>query len=238
VRQCSNRDSPSFYGQHQEDRLLLGEFFCGKMGGTYLEIGAFDGVTFSNTKFFEDAMGWSGLLIEGQPETAEKLRRSRGAIGSNNFVVDMGVCSERGTMDFTPKSTPTAGDPNHMSDDFKERWHSDFEGNALSVPCAPLSDMLSDTGVKKLDLFVLDVEGGEFEVIKTMDWTVEVCVWLVEMDGTNPEKDSNVENILVENGYVRSTSSLFWEDASDGEYHGGGQNVAFLAQDLPACLAK
>ena len=35
-----------------------------KCGGTVLETGAFDGVTYSNSKFFEDYLGWTSILIE------------------------------------------------------------------------------------------------------------------------------------------------------------------------------
>jgi FkbM family methyltransferase len=236
VQECTNIREATFYGQHQEDRLLLSEFFCNVRNGKYLEIGAYDGLTYSNTKYLEDVMGWSGLLIEGQPETAELLKANRGQ--SANVIIDKAVCKEKGKMKFTSKPTPTAGNPDHMSDTFKDRWHQDVEDQVIEVPCSPLSDMLADAKVSKLDLFVLDVEGGEFEVIKTMDWSVEVCVWLVEMDGTNPEKDQKVADILVENNYVRSDSRLFWQDDQSESYNGGGQNVAFTATDLQACLAK
>ena len=33
--------------------------------GSFLEIGALDGVTFSNSIFYEECLGWQGLLIEG-----------------------------------------------------------------------------------------------------------------------------------------------------------------------------
>ena len=32
--------------------------------GVYVEMGAYDGHKYSNSRFFEEALGWSGLLIE------------------------------------------------------------------------------------------------------------------------------------------------------------------------------
>jgi hypothetical protein len=35
--------------------------------GTYVELGAFSGMHESNTRFFDECLGWEGLLIEGNP---------------------------------------------------------------------------------------------------------------------------------------------------------------------------
>ena len=44
------------------------------------------------------------------------------------------------------------------------------ENVRVKVPCKPLSAMLKDAKLTQIDLFSLDVEGAEFEVLKTMDW--------------------------------------------------------------------
>jgi hypothetical protein len=45
--------------------------------GTYIELGAFDGSTESNTMFFDKCLGWDGLLIEGQSDSYEKVILNR-----------------------------------------------------------------------------------------------------------------------------------------------------------------
>jgi hypothetical protein len=45
--------------------------------GTYIELGAFDGKTESNTIFFDKCLGWEGLLIEGQSDSYEKVILNR-----------------------------------------------------------------------------------------------------------------------------------------------------------------
>jgi hypothetical protein len=50
-------------------------------GGTFVELGALDGVLFSNTKFYEDTLGWTGVLIEAQPSNAAACK-VRSAAGS------------------------------------------------------------------------------------------------------------------------------------------------------------
>ena len=41
-----------YYSQSQEDIFLNENIFKNKRNGTYIELGALDGVLYSNTKFF------------------------------------------------------------------------------------------------------------------------------------------------------------------------------------------
>jgi hypothetical protein len=40
-----------------------------KRGGFFIEAGAHDGVEASNTLYFEKKMGWTGLLVEPNPDS-------------------------------------------------------------------------------------------------------------------------------------------------------------------------
>lgn len=46
---------------------------CYQTGGFFIEVGALDGETFSNTLYFEKSLGWKGLLIEPNPESFAQL---------------------------------------------------------------------------------------------------------------------------------------------------------------------
>jgi len=48
-------------------------------GGVFVEAGANDGVTQSNTYYFEKFRGWTGLLVEPEPALAAACRRNRRA---------------------------------------------------------------------------------------------------------------------------------------------------------------
>src|SRR5437773_417214 len=52
---------------------LLGE----QRRGFFIEAGANDGIAQSNTLYFENYLGWRGLLIEPIPELAQKCRSNR-----------------------------------------------------------------------------------------------------------------------------------------------------------------
>jgi len=51
------------YSQNDEEAHIL-EWFAGKTGGRFLDIGAYDGKTFSNTRALFELMEWSGVLVE------------------------------------------------------------------------------------------------------------------------------------------------------------------------------
>ena len=45
-----------YYSQSGEDEFLNENYFKNKRDGVYIELGALDGVLYSNTKFFEDSI--------------------------------------------------------------------------------------------------------------------------------------------------------------------------------------
>lgn len=63
------------FAQNDEDSILA-RFFGDQSEGVYIDVGAFDGVTFSNTYLF-DLRGWNGICIEPNPEPFAKLQQKR-----------------------------------------------------------------------------------------------------------------------------------------------------------------
>src|SRR5687767_14863567 len=78
--------SEHFFSQFNQDRFLETEVFKGKRGGVFVDIGANDGITLSNTYFFEKYRDWTGICIEPIPAVFEKLRANRKAICVNGCI--------------------------------------------------------------------------------------------------------------------------------------------------------
>ena len=78
------RSSCSSYAQSHEDLALYEQFFADKTdAGFFVEMGALDGVTLSNTLAFERSkFTWKGILIEANPALCEGLRAHRGAVST------------------------------------------------------------------------------------------------------------------------------------------------------------
>ena len=62
----------NYYSQFGQDKYLNENFFHNKSNGTYVDIGAHDGITGSNTYFF-DLLGWEGICFEPLPEIYNQL---------------------------------------------------------------------------------------------------------------------------------------------------------------------
>lgn len=47
---------------------IVDEYFHGKRNGVFVDVGAYDGVTFSNTLMLGREGGWTGVCIEPLPD--------------------------------------------------------------------------------------------------------------------------------------------------------------------------
>ena len=65
----------TYYGQHLEDKYI-DYLFDGKMTGVCVEVGAYDGVSLSNTYHFEQK-GWKALCIEPIQTAYDKCKQIR-----------------------------------------------------------------------------------------------------------------------------------------------------------------
>ena len=125
--------------------------------GFYIECGANDGVDQSNTWHFEKFKNWHGILIEAHPEIFRELIKNRDKrnILVNKFLVSNNYKSQT---------------VNISNNDLISKFSTTNEGSSLSTPIT-LTEVLRKNYVPKLiDLFSLDVEGYEFEVLEGIDF--------------------------------------------------------------------
>lgn len=196
-----------FYSQQGEDLFIyLNLINQNRKDGTYLELGAWDGLVYSNTKFFQDELSFKGLLIEPIPDVYQRLVKNR----SLDICENKAITSSEGSVTFMGNE-PTAGVSNTISSFLKSANHKNSK--QYSVDSLPLFSILNKHDIKYLDIFFLDVEGGEYEVLKSMNWEIPIYIVCIELDGTNQEKDLKCKNILKDNGFVfleRLCSNEFW----------------------------
>lgn len=81
--------------QQGEDAFLW-SYFGDICGGSYIELGALDGITYSNSHAFSKALDWSGVLIEASPNNAAKLTQNR----PNDICVNAAVCQRSGIVHY------------------------------------------------------------------------------------------------------------------------------------------
>ncbi len=165
-----------FRSQFGEDRILW-QVFRQRTRGYFIEIGAYDGVTLSNTYFLEQ-MGWHGLLIEPIQPLCERATAARPR--SRVVHAAVGKRGSTGTARFTiTKNVPVLSflhaDPDHV-----ERCRREgAELIEIEVPLTTVDDILlherrdpSFPGGPwvpnlgwRIDLVSIDVEGMELDVL-------------------------------------------------------------------------
>lgn len=190
---------PEFHGQDREDEYALKNFFRGKNTGTYLEMGALDGVRYSNTMYYQQ-VGWKGVLIEPNTAMYSLLKQNRPL----DVCINLAVCDHPQPVHFIG-GAELGGIWEFMSEPYKQQWYSNVTPedilNTPIVTCQPLHSVLRKLDVQHIDFFSLDVEGAELEVLQTFpfDFT-SLGVVVIEAQGRDPGKDDAVRKIMTDHG--------------------------------------
>ena len=190
--------------QAEQDIKLFRQLYCDdcQKQRNYVEIGALDGQRLSNTLMFESHFNWGGLLIEGHPENAVKLVKRRAPSGRNTIFSEA-VCDVKGNVTFIGDvGDGTAGLPNQMSESYKAVWSKRGRlQHKHTVPCRPIGEMIRLAKLEEIHFFSLDVEGAELLVLSTMDWSVPVHVWMVEMPSDDDQrKEIDCDHVVEQMG--------------------------------------
>lgn len=144
--------------------------------GLFIEAGANNGVKFSNTLFFERYRNWRGLLIEPIPDLAAECRKNRPlALVENCALVAAGSAQREVAMRYANMMSivkgamqSEEGDLEHVRKGCEVQQIESYE---ITVPARPLSEILDQHGITKVDFFSLDVEGYELEALQGLDFT-------------------------------------------------------------------
>ena len=62
-----------YFGLNELDKKILN--YVNSRNGYFVELGANDGITQSNTKHYELYKGWQGVLIEPSPKQFKRLKK-------------------------------------------------------------------------------------------------------------------------------------------------------------------
>lgn len=77
-----------YFSQYGQDEFLDKNVFKDQEGGFFVDIGAHDGVSLSNTAFFEKYRHWSGICFEPNPHIFSKLKNNRSCIKIEGCVAE------------------------------------------------------------------------------------------------------------------------------------------------------
>jgi len=163
----------NYKSENQEDQWLDENVFKGKVGGFFCELGAVEGLTSSNTFFFEKCREWRGILIEAHLENFSKISQNRNCVAVNEVVGVDGdtvefISYERGSL------SGIKGVSSPINTFLKEPARYDTLGYKTEKRTAvSLTSILKQCNAPfHIDLLSLDVEGSEGQVLKGLDFSL------------------------------------------------------------------
>ena len=171
-----------FTSQIGQDKWVC-EALSYKRDGFFLDIGANNGVFFSNTLYLEKELGWSGVCIEPGLFPYRKLIKNRKCVCVRYFITDKNEIIN-----------------------FKEfhYGHGSIQGiqKVEGIRLDKLLPMLNCP--EKIDYVSLDVEGVEDKVLSGFPFDkYQVSLWTIEhnLTQTGPELKNKIKEIMEKNDY-------------------------------------
>jgi len=149
-------------------------FFNGKNNGVYIDIGANDGVTWSNSLTFEINYGWKGICIEPHPIAFQKLINNRNSTNLNIAISDNN--NELEFLSIEGHAEMLSGlvskyDPQHIQRIQRETQQHGDKVTTLKIKCSKLTDILYEHNIQHVNYLSIDTEGSEISVIEGIDFT-------------------------------------------------------------------
>ena len=206
MRKCICTHSKAQFREDCRLQKLLLSAQSPSLGGTFVELGALDGVTGSNTYALEKCLNWRGLLIEANPESYAKLQVS----GRKAAKVHSAVCPRPGYVNVTAHGSVFAGMPSEMSAAYIRSWgrHIPQRHAVVEVPCRSLTSLMQDNGLPSgADFLSLDVQGAEELVLSAVDPAVFKVI-MVEMDGFDKAKQRRIHSLILKAGLKQANKSF------------------------------
>jgi FkbM family methyltransferase len=159
-----------YHGQIDQDRLINEHLTHDMREGVFVDIGAYDGVQFSNSLFFERELGWRGVCIEANPQVFAALSSNRPL--ARNFNVAAGASAGESEFVVVEGSAMLSGFPSGIDDERVRRETAINGGKSrtIMVPVRRVDELLAELGIHEVHYLSLDVEGAEMDVLDGLDF--------------------------------------------------------------------
>lgn len=191
------------YSQNNEQEFILNYF--GEHIGKFIDIGAYDGVTFSNVRALAER-GWSGTCYEADAKIYNNLVQNYKAFGKVKCEY-CAVSTYNGTILFYGSNGDAVGttSPQHI-----EKWKSSvtFE-NSIPVACYDVNELIEKD---KDAIFInIDVEGTNkalFDHIKDENFSrfKMICI---EHDGYHNDINRRLKTLGFTEIYLNGENGIY-----------------------------
>ena len=194
----------NYKSQIGQDKYVS-EFFNNKRNGYFIELGATNGITLSNTYYLEKDLDWKGICIEPNPIHTESLKDNRSCDTDISLVF-----SESGKeVEFSTVScSELSGITSHMGN------IGNYEvENIVKMRTKTLTEVMDEHKAPRyIDYLSLDTEGSELEVLKGIDFKKYIFGYITVEHNLKEPIRSEIRKFLYSKGYVFSRWNKFDDD--------------------------
>jgi len=198
-----------YYGSSEEDKFIE-EYFPKGYVGKCIEVGGSDGITHSNTYYFEKSLGWDCLVIEPQPgprffDSCEEKRKQAlncavSTENTNDAEFTIVYCNYQ-----NQGHQPWGGMSGLQVDQKLVEAHKEMgldpQELKINVPSRRLDWIIENYFEHPvIDFITIDTEGTELDVLKSFDTTKYKTKLLVI---ENNWKNAEIEEYLSQFGWTK-----------------------------------
>jgi FkbM family methyltransferase len=200
-----------FHSQDNQDKYLETNIFKGYKNGFYVDVGAHDGISINNTLYFEKNNNWSGINIEPIKTVFDRLVINR----PNNINLNCAVCNNDGETDFLCNIGYTemiSGikdnfDMRHLDRLQNENIQHGSITKIIKVETKKLETILHENDISHINYLSIDVEGAEFEVIKSINFD-KVFIDVIGFENNYNDVSVPIVEYLQNKGFIIIHKSL------------------------------
>lgn len=200
--------------QHEAQAQLFQDLFVGwvygsKRSGYFVEFGATDGVTLSNTHWLARTLEWRGLLAEPARGWHDALGRNRPDASIDHRCV-WKATGERLVFNETPFRELSTIDALSGNDGHAQ---ARVQGERYEVATVSLNDLLREHGAPgRIDYLSVDTEGSEADILEAFDWR-STAVGVVTVEHNSTANRDRLHRLLSQQGFRRVFETFSrWDD--------------------------
>jgi len=200
-----------FNSQEKQDEYLETNIFKGYKNGFYMDVGAHDGVSINNTLYFEKYNNWTGINVEPIKSVYDNLVINR----PNNININCAVCNNDGDAEFICNVGYTEM-ISGLKDSFDDRhyqrlnYENELMGsktNLININTKKIESICDEHNIKHINYLSIDVEGAEFEVIKSINFD-KVFIDVIGFENNYDDVSIPIVNYLETKHYVVFNKSI------------------------------
>jgi FkbM family methyltransferase len=192
--------------QFGQDLNLIENIYKHKENGFFVEVGAYDGLSMSNTYLLEYKYNWKGICVECNPIHFNNLINNRPNCNNCRYAV---YSEDDKTMDFI-------NDDDGGCSGFVETNSHNFilHKQVIEVKTKKLSTILEKFNAPNfIEFLSIDTEGSEFDILNAHDFDKYlfgyICVEHNFIDGNRKK----IRELLESKGYI-----FYRENNVDDDY--------------------